>query len=57
MSFPACGDNTLDLIFTSHPSYRERCQPPPLISAKSDRPGVTMTLSYLILLTSQSEPK
>ena len=56
MSFPTCNDNTLDFIFTSHPSYRERCQSPPLISAKSDHPGVTMTSSCLILLTSQSEP-
>ena len=36
VSFPTRGDNTLDLIFTSHPSYQERCKPLPPISAKSD---------------------
>ena len=36
VDFPTRGDNTLDLIFTSHPSYQERCKPLPPISAKSD---------------------
>ena len=29
------GDNTLDLIFTSHQSYQERCKPLPPVFAKS----------------------
>ena len=30
------GDITLDVIFTSHPSYEKRCKPLPPISAKGD---------------------
>ena len=36
VDFPTRGDNTLDLTFTSHPSYQERWKPLPHISAKSD---------------------
>ena len=36
VSFPTRGDNTLDLNFTSHPSYQERCKPLSPLSAKSD---------------------
>jgi hypothetical protein len=27
LDFPTRNENTLDLIFTSHPSYKERCKP------------------------------
>ena len=36
VQFPTRGDNTLDLIFTSHPSYQERCKSLPPISERSD---------------------
>ena len=36
VQFPTCGENTLDLIFTPHPSYQERCKSLPLISERSD---------------------
>ena len=36
VDFPTRGDNTLDLIFTSHSSYQERCKPLPPILAESD---------------------
>ena len=36
VDFPTRGDDTLDLIFTSHPMYQESCKPLPPISAKSD---------------------
>ena len=36
IQFPTCGENTLDLIFTSHPSYQERCKSLPPISERSD---------------------
>ena len=36
VQFPTRGENTLDLIFTSHPSYQERCKSLPPISERSD---------------------
>ena len=36
IQFPTHGENTLDLIFTSHPSYQERCKSLPTISERSD---------------------
>ena len=36
VQFPTRGENTLDLIFTSHPSYQERCKSLPSISERSD---------------------
>ena len=29
VDFPTRNENTLDLIFTSHPSYKQRCKPIP----------------------------
>jgi hypothetical protein len=34
VDFPTRGDNTLNLVFTSHPSYVERCKPLPPIADK-----------------------
>jgi hypothetical protein len=31
VDFPTRNENTLDLIFTSHPSYKQRCKPIPAI--------------------------
>ena len=36
VQFPTRGENTLDLIFTSHPCYQERCKSLPPISERSD---------------------
>ena len=37
VDFPTRLENTLDLIFTSHPSFKIRCKPLPPIGQKSDR--------------------
>ena len=40
VDFPTRNENTLDLIFTSHPSYKQRCKPIPAIG-NSDHDSVT----------------
>ena len=46
VDFPTRGDNTLGLIFTSHPSFQERCKPLPPISDKSDHDIVLFDTSH-----------
>ena len=46
IDFPTRGDNTLDLIFTSHLSYQKRCKPLPHISAKSDHDIVLFDIAH-----------
>lgn len=46
VAFPTRGDNTLDLVFTSHPSYVERCKPLPPIADKSDHDIVLFYTSH-----------
>ena len=46
VDFPTRGDNTLDLVFTSHPSYVERCKPLPPIADKSDHDIVLFDTSH-----------
>ena len=45
VDFPTQGENTLDLIFTSHPSFQERCKPLPN-SNKSDHDIVLFDTSH-----------
>ena len=52
--FPTHGDITLDVIFTSHPSYQKRCQPLPLISAKGDHDIVLSDTAHQLV---RAKPK
>ena len=46
VQFPMRTENMLDLIFTSHPSYQERCKPLSPISAKSDHDVVLFDTAH-----------
>ena len=46
VQFPTHGENTLDLIFTSHPSYQERCKSLPPISESSDHDIVLFNTAH-----------
>ena len=46
VQFPTHGQNTLDLIFTSHPSYQERCKSLPPISESSDHDIVLFNTAH-----------
>ena len=49
VDFPIRGENTPDLIFTSHPSFQERCKPLPPISGKSDHESVLFYTSHQLV--------
>ena len=46
VDFPTRGENTLNLIFTSHSRFQERCKPLPPISDKSDHDIVLFDTSH-----------
>ena len=46
VQFQTCGENTLDLIFTSHPSYQERSKSLPHISERSDHDIVLLDTAH-----------
>ena len=51
VDFPTRGDNTLNLVFTSHPSYVERCKPLPPIADNSDHDIVLFDTSHQPVIT------
>ena len=46
VNFPTWQKNTLDLVFTSHPSYKVRCKPLPPVGFKSDHDVVLLDTAY-----------
>ena len=46
VDFPTRLENTLDLIFTSHPSFKIRCKPLPPIGQKSDHDIVLLDTAH-----------
>ena len=46
VDFPTRQENTLDLVFTSHPGFKVRCKPLPPIAPKSDHDIVLFDTSH-----------
>ena len=46
VNFPTRQENTLDLVFMSHPSYKVRCKPLPPVGFKSDHDVVLLDTAY-----------
>ena len=48
MKLPTRQENTLDLVFTSHPDYKIRCKPLPPIGEKSDHDIMLFETSHQV---------